>query len=71
MGRSSSRFAISIPEHAASQPLLPCIFGVLTTETLEQALDRAGGKHGNKGWEAACSGIEMANLLEDLPKEEG
>ncbi|HVM11038.1 MAG TPA: 6,7-dimethyl-8-ribityllumazine synthase, partial [Actinomycetota bacterium] len=40
-------------------------------ETLEQALDRAGGKQGNKGWEAACSAIEMANLLEALPKEEG
>ena len=49
---------------------VPCILGVLTTETLEQALDRAGGKHGNKGWEAATAAIEMAALLDDLPKRE-
>jgi 6,7-dimethyl-8-ribityllumazine synthase len=50
---------------------VPCIFGVLTTETLEQALDRAGGKHGNKGWQAAVAAMEMAGLLESLPKQEG
>jgi 6,7-dimethyl-8-ribityllumazine synthase len=50
---------------------VPCIFAVLTTDTLEQALDRAGGKHGNKGWDAALSAIEMANLLDELPKAEG
>jgi len=50
---------------------VPCIFGVLTTETLEQALDRSGGKHGNKGWEAATAAIEMAALLDELPKKEG
>jgi 6,7-dimethyl-8-ribityllumazine synthase len=50
---------------------VPCIFGVLTTDTLEQALDRAGGKHGNKGWEAAVTALEMAGLLESLPKREG
>jgi 6,7-dimethyl-8-ribityllumazine synthase len=50
---------------------VPCIFGVLTTDSLAQALDRAGGKHGNKGWEAATAGIEMAGLLESLPKREG
>jgi 6,7-dimethyl-8-ribityllumazine synthase len=49
---------------------VPCIFGVLTTESLEQALDRAGGKHGNKGWDAAMAAMEMAGLLESLPKEE-
>jgi 6,7-dimethyl-8-ribityllumazine synthase len=48
---------------------VPVTFGVLTTETLEQALDRAGGKHGNKGWDAATAAIEMASLLEQLPKE--
>jgi 6,7-dimethyl-8-ribityllumazine synthase len=48
---------------------VPVLFGVLTTETLEQALDRAGGKHGNKGWDAAMAAIEMASLLEQLPKE--
>lgn len=50
---------------------VPCLFGVLTTETMEQALDRAGGKHGNKGWDAAMAAMEMAGLLDDLPKEEG
>jgi 6,7-dimethyl-8-ribityllumazine synthase len=50
---------------------VPCIFGVLTTDTLEQALERAGGKHGNKGWEAATAAIEMASLLDELPKQEG
>ncbi len=48
---------------------VPVIFGVLTTDTLEQALDRAGGKHGNKGWDSAMAAIEMASLLEQLPKE--
>jgi 6,7-dimethyl-8-ribityllumazine synthase len=45
---------------------VPVIFGVLTTDTLEQAIDRAGGKGGNKGWDAALAGIEMANLLGQL-----
>ncbi len=40
---------------------------VLTTETFEQAVDRAGGKRGNKGWEAALAAIETATLLRDLP----
>lgn len=42
---------------------IPVVFGVLTTETLEQALDRAGGKAGNKGWEAALTALEMADLI--------
>jgi 6,7-dimethyl-8-ribityllumazine synthase len=50
---------------------VPCSFGVLTTDSLTQALDRAGGKHGNKGWEAATAAIEMAGLLDSLPKREG
>ena len=45
---------------------LPFIFGVLTTDTLEQARDRAGGKHGNKGDEAAVSAIHMAALNRSL-----
>jgi len=49
---------------------VPCIFGVLTTETFAQAVDRAGGKHGNKGWDAAMAAMEMAGLLEALPKRE-
>jgi 6,7-dimethyl-8-ribityllumazine synthase len=47
---------------------VPCVFGVLTTDTMAQALDRAGGEHGNKGWEAATAAIEMAGLLDELPK---
>jgi 6,7-dimethyl-8-ribityllumazine synthase len=49
---------------------VPVIFGVLTTETLDQAAERAGGVHGNKGWDAAMAAIEMASLLDQLPKEE-
>lgn len=45
---------------------LPVIFGVVTTENIEQAIERAGTKAGNKGWEAAVSAIEMANLLHQL-----
>lgn len=45
---------------------VPVIFGVLTTQTMEQALERAGLKAGNKGQEAAMAAIEMANLLKTL-----
>lgn len=45
---------------------LPVIFGVLTTDTIEQAIERAGTKAGNKGWDAALSAIEMANLMRQL-----
>lgn len=48
---------------ASYQSEIPVIFGVLTTETIEQAIERAGTKAGNKGWEAATSAIEMANLM--------
>ena len=48
---------------------VPCILGVLATDGLDQALDRAGGKHGNKGWDAAIAAIEMASLTGALPKE--
>jgi len=41
---------------------IPVVFGVLTTDTLEQAIDRAGAKAGNKGWDAAQSAVEMINL---------
>ena len=46
---------------------VPVIFGVLTCETLQQALDRAGGKAGNKGFDSALAAIEMVNLLRKLP----
>ena len=45
---------------------IPVIFGVLTTDTIEQALERSGTKAGNKGAEAAAAGIEMASLLQQL-----
>jgi 6,7-dimethyl-8-ribityllumazine synthase len=45
---------------------LPVIFGVLTTDTIEQAIERAGTKSGNKGWDAALSAIEMANVLKQM-----
>ena len=45
---------------------VPTVFGVLTTDTLEQAIDRAGPGEDNKGWEAALSALEMVNLLRDL-----
>jgi 6,7-dimethyl-8-ribityllumazine synthase len=45
---------------------IPVIFGVLTTNTMQQAEDRAGGKHGNKGDEAAVTAIKMAQLKKDL-----
>lgn len=48
---------------AGMQTGVPVIFGLLTTDTIEQAIERAGTKAGNKGWEAAVSAIEMANLL--------
>ena len=50
---------------------VPVVFGVLTTETTEQALERAGGKLGNKGFEAATTAIEMADLMRQLPKTGG
>ncbi|HEX2925631.1 MAG TPA: 6,7-dimethyl-8-ribityllumazine synthase [Ruminiclostridium sp.] len=45
---------------------VPTIFGVLTTDTIEQAIERAGTKAGNKGYDAAVTAIEMANLLKQL-----
>ncbi|MFO7311451.1 MAG: 6,7-dimethyl-8-ribityllumazine synthase [Bacillota bacterium] len=56
---------------AALQTGVPVIFGVLTTDTIEQALERAGTKAGNRGWDAAVTAIEMANLLKQLDKELG
>jgi 6,7-dimethyl-8-ribityllumazine synthase len=47
---------------------VPTIFGVLTTDTIDQAVERAGTKAGNKGYEAAVAAIEMANLLRILPE---
>ncbi|MBC8434473.1 MAG: 6,7-dimethyl-8-ribityllumazine synthase [Desulfobacterales bacterium] len=43
---------------------VPVIFGIVTTDTIEQAIERAGAKSGNKGWNAAVNAVEMANLIE-------
>ena len=51
---------------ASNETGIPIVFGVLTTNTVEQAIDRAGAKSGNKGFDAAMTGIEMANLLRKL-----
>jgi 6,7-dimethyl-8-ribityllumazine synthase len=45
---------------------LPVIFGIITSDTIEQAIERAGSKAGNKGWDAALSAIEMVNLFSKL-----
>ena len=50
---------------------VPVIFGVLTTDTFEQAMDRAGGKGGNKGWDSALAAIEMVNLFASLGPSRG
>ena len=51
---------------AGMQTGVPVVFGVLTTDTIEQAIERAGTKAGNKGWDAALTGIEMANLIRNI-----
>jgi 6,7-dimethyl-8-ribityllumazine synthase len=48
----------------ALESTIPVIFGVITTDTIEQAIERAGAKAGNKGWSAAISAVEMANLVD-------
>lgn len=55
----------------ATETGVPVAFGVLTTESLEQALQRAGGKHGNAGWDAAVTAIETANLVVGIEKGNG
>lgn len=50
----------------ALQTGVPVIFGILTTDTIEQAIERAGTKAGNKGWDAALTAIEMADLMHRL-----
>lgn len=48
---------------------IPVIFGILTTDTIEQAIERAGAKSGNKGWSAAMSAVEMANLVQEIDRD--
>ncbi|MBC3804895.1 6,7-dimethyl-8-ribityllumazine synthase [Acetobacterium fimetarium] len=52
--------------HVSLQSEIPVIFGVLTTENIEQAIERAGTKAGNKGYDAALSTIEMVNLINEM-----
>jgi 6,7-dimethyl-8-ribityllumazine synthase len=52
--------------HVTLDTQVPVSFGVLTTDTIEQAVERAGTKVGNKGFDAACAAIEMVNLMEQL-----
>lgn len=54
--------------HVSLSTGVPCAFGVITTENLEQAFERAGSKAGNKGYESAVATIEMANLLAKMTK---
>ncbi|MDM8523962.1 6,7-dimethyl-8-ribityllumazine synthase [Desulfococcaceae bacterium HSG8] len=49
---------------ASMETGVPIIFGIITTDTIEQAIERAGTKAGNKGWSAAMAAVEMANLIE-------
>ena len=53
----------------ALQEKIPVIFGVVSADTLEQAIERAGTKAGNRGWNAAISAMEMANLYEQIKKK--
>jgi 6,7-dimethyl-8-ribityllumazine synthase len=52
--------------HVSLEFSIPVIFGVLTTDTIEQAIERAGTKSGNKGWDAALAAIEMINLFKQI-----
>ncbi|MDF2503938.1 MULTISPECIES: 6,7-dimethyl-8-ribityllumazine synthase [Clostridium] len=52
--------------HVSLETEVPVIFGVLTTDTIEQAIERAGTKAGNKGYDAAVTAIEMANMLKEF-----
>lgn len=52
--------------HVALSTGVPVIFGILTTSSMEEALDRAGAKNGNKGWDAALAAIETVNLIKQI-----
>ncbi|MBS7007647.1 6,7-dimethyl-8-ribityllumazine synthase [Anaerostipes sp.] len=52
--------------HVSMESRIPVLFGVLTTENIEQAIERAGTKAGNKGYDCALSAIEMVNLLKEI-----
>jgi 6,7-dimethyl-8-ribityllumazine synthase len=56
--------------HVSLQTGVPVLYGIVTADTLEQAIDRAGVKAGNKGFEAAMSAVEMVNLLKSVMSDE-
>ncbi len=56
--------------HVSLESNKPVIFGVLTTDSIEQAVERAGSKSGNKGWDAMLSAIEMANLFKEIEADD-
>jgi 6,7-dimethyl-8-ribityllumazine synthase len=56
---------------ASLYTVFPIVFGMLTTENIEQAVERSGTKAGNKGFDSAVAAIEMADLLRQLPKGQG
>lgn len=58
--------AAKVVSRASLNSGIPVIFGILTTDSIEQAIERAGTKAGNKGWEAASAAIEMANLCRNF-----
>lgn len=62
-GQTAGQIAAIGPETG-----VPTLFGVITADTVEQAMDRAGLKMGNMGWSAACSAMEMAGVLADIKK---
>ena len=55
-----------MPARSHCSPAFPLTFGVLTTDSLEQALERAGAKAGNKGWDAALSAMELLQVHKQL-----
>ncbi|MBI4745475.1 MAG: 6,7-dimethyl-8-ribityllumazine synthase [Deltaproteobacteria bacterium] len=57
--------------HVSMESKVPVVFGVLTTDNIEQAIERAGTKSGNKGWDDAVTAIEMVNLYKELKKGQG
>ena len=63
----SSEVAKGVAQAALASGI-PVIFGVLTTDSIEQAVERAGAKSGNKGFEAAMAAMEMANLYREIPE---
>jgi 6,7-dimethyl-8-ribityllumazine synthase len=59
-------------QDVALQARIPVLFGVLTTDSMAQAMDRAGGKHGNKGWDSAMAAMQMCSVVDGIhPKDSG